>query len=244
MSTYFRNYPLVRYKFGDDEAPALFQNLSTYVDILDTIADDSNYYHKYTILSGDRPDTVSYKLYGTTDYYWTFFLMNKHIKESGWPISDRHLTENITKSYPHQVITVEDDIAATQFQIGTTVEGSSSGSTGVIVDRNLDLGQMIISSAQDFTDGEVIRAGADLSLQSYSRVYSHVSQPNSVHHYENTDGEYVDINPFDQTSASGFIPVTVIERYIAKNDSLKSINVLRPDAVERISNEYQKLLRS
>ena len=244
MSTYFRNFPLIRYKFGDDEAPVLFQNLTTYVDVLDTVADDANFYNKYQILSGDRPDVVSYKLYGTTNYYWTFFLLNKHIKESGWPISDRQLAENIAETYPHQVITVEDNIADTLFQIGATVEGNTSGSTGVIIDRNLDLGQMVISSVQDFANGEVIRTGTVLANQSFSRVYSHVSQQNSVHHYENTDGEYVDINPFDQTSTNGLIPITVIERYIAKNDELKSINVLRPQAVERISNEYQKLLRS
>ena len=83
MAKYFQNFPTVAYKFGDNEAPVLFNNLSAYVDIVDQIKDNVAFYNKYTIQAGDRPDTLSYKLYDTVDYYWTFFLMNDHLRISG-----------------------------------------------------------------------------------------------------------------------------------------------------------------
>jgi hypothetical protein len=87
MSTkYFKDIGVVNYRFGDNESSVLFNNLTQYIDVIDGLKDNISFYNKYTIVSGDRPDTLSYKLYGTTDYYWTFFLLNDHIRLSGWPV--------------------------------------------------------------------------------------------------------------------------------------------------------------
>jgi hypothetical protein len=220
--------------------------MTVYVDLLDKVGNDSSFYHKYDVLSGDRPDTVSHKLYGTTDYHWTFYLLNNHVRESGWPLSDFNTYSDIQKSYPHTTVTVEDDIAATQFVVGASVEGTTSGVTGIIVERNLDLGQIVINDGGNaaFVVGEILRVGTDLTLQDYATVYSQVVQYDSIHHYNDVNGDYIDINPFDQSSSDGYIPITYAERFTAKNDELKSITVLRPSAVEQITNEFQKLIKS
>ena len=71
--SYFNKFPVVDYNFGDNEPDILFNNISAYVDIIDQVKQEVAFYEKYTILDGDRPDTVSQKLYDTTDYHWTFF---------------------------------------------------------------------------------------------------------------------------------------------------------------------------
>ena len=74
--SFFRNFPVVNYRFGDEVNTNLFQNLSAYIDMIDQISDDVAFYEKYTIMDGERPDVLSYKLYGTIDFYWSFFLLN------------------------------------------------------------------------------------------------------------------------------------------------------------------------
>ena len=246
MPKYFRNFPLVNYSFGDNSDPVLFQNMSAYADLFDKIGNDAGFYEKYEVLSGDRPDIVSQKLYGTPDYYWTFYLLNNHVRESGWPLSDFTTYRDLQKSYPHTTVTVEDNIADTQFTVGATLEGTTSGVTGKIVERNLDLGQIVINDGGNaaFVVGEILRVGVDLARQDYTTVYSQVAQYDSIHHYEDTNGDYVDIDPFVQSSGDGYIPITYAERFTNKNNELKSITVLRPNMVEQISNEFHKLIRS
>jgi hypothetical protein len=142
----FRNFPLLNYKFGDETNTAIFQNLSAYIDLIDQVADDASFYTKYTIQDGDRPDVVSYKLYNTTEYYWTFYLLNENIRLQGWPLTTQQLYANSRKFYPNTVIKTEENVAA-KFQIGdTAVQGSIANPTakGRVVERNLDLGQIVI----------------------------------------------------------------------------------------------------
>lgn len=143
---FFRNFPLLNYRFGDELTTTLFQNLSVYIDLIDQIAEDGSFYTKYTILDGDRPDVVSQKLYGTTDYYWTFYLLNESIRLQGWPLTVQELFTQSREFYPNVTITTEEPIGS-KFQIGDlVVQGNilSPAAKGLILERNLDLGQIIV----------------------------------------------------------------------------------------------------
>ena len=80
---YFKNFGFAEYRFGNNTDIDLVQNITKYVDLIDQIRNNISFTEKYNILSGDRPDVVSHKLYGTMDYYWTFYLMNEHVRLSG-----------------------------------------------------------------------------------------------------------------------------------------------------------------
>ena len=103
MSNYFRNFPIVDYKFGDESSTTRFQHLGTYVDIIDQVKDYSVYYQSYNIRNGERPETLSYALYKNTDYYWTFYLLNDHLRTNGWPIRDADLFPKAKQYYPNTV---------------------------------------------------------------------------------------------------------------------------------------------
>lgn len=143
---FFRNFPLLDYQFGNETDTAIFQNISAYIDLIDQVANDASFYTYYTILDGDRPDTVSYKLYNTTDYYWTFYLLNENIRLQGWPLTVQEIISKSREFYPNIVITTETDIAS-RFKIGdTAVQGTITNPTakGEVIERNLDLGQLVI----------------------------------------------------------------------------------------------------
>jgi hypothetical protein len=240
MSRYFAPFPLLQYSFGTNEDPVLFQNISTYIDLVDQIKDDISYYQTMQIEEYERPDTLSYKLYGTTDYYWTFYLLNDGIREGGWPLSGADLQAKALIDYPNRVITTRDDISAT-FLPNETVIGLASGSTGKILKRYLDLGQIVINSPDNFGVNELIRTSTD-EITTVS-VYRETAQYNSVHHYENANGEWVDINPFTQ-NVSGLTPITYLDRMITRNDQLKTIKVLNKRVAPQIAAGFKKALLS
>lgn len=247
---YFKRFPLVGYNFGDNEAQTLFPNLTAYVDIIDQVKQEISFYEKYTILDGDRPDIVSQKLYGTPDYHWTFFAMNDQLRESGWPMPEHELRTMVKKRYPHRAVTTEGNIAPF-FLPGVNVVGKTSGTTGKIIERNLDLGQLIIASDKNeaglnnnFGTTEQIAAGDTVEQQAINVVTAigESDQYNSVVYYKNSSGDIVDIDPFNQVTTN-LTPVTIMEDYISFNEELKNITVIKPAQITNVANEYFKLLR-
>lgn len=237
---YFKNIPYVKYSFGDGEAPVLFDNISAYVDLLDQVKDSTTLYEKYHILDGDRPDIVSQKLYGRSDLHWTFYLMNDGIRESGWPLTNQKLRSNVMDRFPNRVIVTE-SVLAENFLPGATVTGRTSTTTGTILKRNLDLGQLVIETTGTFTAGELIdEDGTTNSITCKAGV----AQYNAVHHYEDADGNWVDINPYSQTSStSGLTPITIMEYNELFNESLKEIVVIKPSSIQAIVREFYSKMR-
>ena len=91
MSNFFENFPLVNYTFGDEGIRSIFQNISAYTDIFQALIDDDTQYETYQVTDIDRPDTLSYALYDTPEFYWTFYLLNPDLITRGWPISENEL---------------------------------------------------------------------------------------------------------------------------------------------------------
>ena len=264
---FFRNFPLVDYNFGDETFTTIFQNITAYISIIDSLQDDVSFYNTYFIDQGERPDTLSNKLYGSMDYYWTFYFLNTHIRESGWPLTEQELLKRVKSDYPNQVVTTSSNIAvaaggtnSTIFPTGGRIISTNNGNTvGTIVKKKLDMGQLVIRmdvppSSDDFLIDTVTNTGgvntikdtADLS--SVADVSSAVVQYNSIHHYENADGEYEFLTPnasggVSLTTGSGWIPVTIWDTYIRKNDALRTIKVLTPTVAAQVQVEFNKLLR-
>lgn len=149
MSTqYFKSFGKVRYNFGDEVSGSITTDITQYVDIVDHLKANTAFYQDFTIPSGERPDTLSFKLYGTTEYYWTFFLLNDDIRESGWPIANEDVALNAARSYPHRMITSSDDLATEpyDFKVGALIQGAESGTIGTIIKRNLSMGQLVVDT--------------------------------------------------------------------------------------------------
>lgn len=243
MATFFDLHPFIPYRFGSNEPATLWNNLSIYADLIDQIKDNVTVYEEYTIGEGERPDNVSVMLYNTPEYYWTFFLLNDDLRVSGWPVGRQEAYQLAQDLYPNWVLTTEDDLSAT-FPVGQTVTGNTSSSTGQIIERNLDLGQLVVKGDTAFQDGEVITYTDSQGAVQSVTLYSQAAQYNAIHNYEDTDGNHVDIDPFDiDTSTSGLIPVTYTDRFIRRNEELKLIKVLKRESVINIVGQYMDAIR-
>jgi hypothetical protein len=239
---YFKNFPLVEYLYGGETSLSLAQNLTVAVSLIDELKGNATFYNSFEIKDNERPDTLSYLLYGTTDYYWTFYFLNQDLRESGWPLTEKELLPLAKTSYPNFVFTTADDISTT-FLSGETITGNSSGAVGTIRQKKLDMGQIIVSvTSGTFLDTETVFAGTEENI---NKTLTNVTeQYNAVHHYENTDGEYQDINPYTFNSgASSFIPITNLNRMVLRNDELRTIDVFKPEVAAQVAAEFNNLLR-
>jgi len=220
---YFKLFPTVGYDFNRD---GIIQNV---VDIfrharpLQNFADEINTYRQFTIPDGARPDICSQKLYGTPDYYWTFFIMNDFLHDgmSTWPMSQQDLFQYINTEYNGVAIETRPNIVrntdggivdfrnslAGRFQVGETITGGTSLATGTLTKKDIYLNQLIV---QDVTgsflgDGlgnslEAIIGGTSTDSVASWKVYNYADAP---HHWfkagDTTESQVSNANFFSTT---------------------------------------------
>lgn len=247
MSNYFRNFRKVPYKFGDETSSTRFQKLSQYVDLLDQFADDAAAYTEVEIRDGDRPDTLAHRLYQRSDYDFTFFLINDQLRETGWPMTSNQLTTRAqTDLFQHYTakLDVEGADSAALFSsiypVGTSV--LVSGKEGTVVRKNLDVGEIVISSDNNLTGGTTLEYKTPVSgnaLTSGASLTNTVYEYEGTHHYENDSDEWLD-KYFDDLS--GATLKTNLDFLIDENDKSKRIRVLKKDLVGQLVGELKRLL--
>lgn len=237
---YFSNFPYVPYKFGTQESFTLHQNLTAYATLVDQVRDNNSFYQQYTILDGDRPDTLSQKLYGSTKHYWTFFLMNDKLRLNGWPLRNQEVYKLAQEERDNTVLTSREDLTGI-FKVGSTVSGVTSGASGTIIKRRLELGQLFVEGDQPFVAGENIQVTENSVINTVSIVGS-VIEYEAVWNYVNGDEEIVDINPYEEPGAE-FAAKSYYDRYVDENDRLKDIIVIKPDAIDSVYEQFQNAMR-
>lgn len=247
--SYFKNFPLVEYNFGDETNPDRFKNISIYAEVLDTIKGNVSFYELYNISDDMRPDQLSYTLYNTTAYAWTFFLMNDHIRERGWPMTNRELLSFAKKSYPYVTITTR-DLLTDKFRIGQPVVGSTSGTTGTIAHRHLNLGQVAVSSTGEFVPGEIVTSTTivDRPLKAINTVESITCASNgpeylAAKYYTDTSGDILDIDPTIDPPAFS-VEVTYYDDLVSKNNELRQIKILKQESINSVVRAFKQAVSS
>ena len=159
---YFKLFPKVGYDFNRDGVIQNVVDIFRHARPLQNFADEINTYRKYSIPDGQRPDICSQKLYGTPDYYWTFFLINDFLHDgmSSWPMSQQDLFSYIETEYNGVAIETRPNIVrntdtgvtdfrnslAGRFTVGETVTGGTSLSTGTLTKKDIYLNQLVIQN--------------------------------------------------------------------------------------------------
>lgn len=262
MSNYFENFPKNLYSFGDGENPVYFQRLSKYVDLIDQVKDDIGAYIEYEILEGDRPDTLSYRLYGKSEYEWTFFSMNERLRETGWPMRLQDVYNHAqTKAYTNytciidptpdsdQVVLWGDSSTASQMILSNIAPLYNVGQEvilgpnfGVVTGKNLAVGEITLRIDSAVGDPTVPLNQTTLSYRDgFSNALTLVDtkyEYEGIHHYIDSDGEEYDFFYETRTTA---VPVTNLEYMIAQNQDSRKIRVIKKQYIDKIVGEHKRL---
>lgn len=244
---YFKNFQKISYLYGNEPVPVITQNISRYVDIIDQVKDNISFLTFYDIKEGYRPDQVSIQLYDTPLHYWTFYMLNDNIRQQGWPLTNGEFQTYIKKIFPNTVLTTRENIS-TKFKVGQTVTGNTSGASGTILRRNLDLGQIIIEGKVSFsTAGETVTSTNSAGNIESLSIVSTSDEHKAANYYTDTSGGIVDLGVDDDGNllAPGAVKneITNEQAYYNVNESLRSIRVIRPNLINTIVNSYKKAIR-
>ena len=238
MANYFNFFPNEFYLFGNEPTPDVFRNISLYADVVDQIRDSVTLYEDIVIQDNERPDQTSFRLYGTPDFHWTFFLMNNKLREQGWPLSNAKAETYAKRKYPNKVITTRTSLTSLTgfFKTGDTITGRSSGVSATILHRNLDLGQIFTTG--EFQAGENIETSGTTSLVS---VLSVTQEHLAAHHYIDGDKVITDIDP---TSGPGGLltEVTFLDRVNEQNAALRQIKIIKPNKINEIVETFREAI--
>lgn len=247
---FFENYPVLQYMFGTNGAvlgKQSFQNLATYSDVVDQIKDQVTAFSYYNVLEGDRPDALSQKFYGRPDLHWTFWLMNDHIRESGWPLTRADLNELLDQQYNGVAVVTRTDffgslpegsnIPGPTLNVGDTLTGSVSGVAATVTELDVPNGQIFLSGSSLYTAGETATwRDADNVLRSLV-VQASTTKVNSIHHVEDANGDFIDYDPTVGPGALD-VEITVRDDYVARNEALREIKVIQPEYVEQVAAAF------
>ena len=244
---YFKNFQKLNYLYGNEPVPILTQNLSRYVDIIDQVKDDISFLTFYSIKEGYRPDQVSIEIYDTPLHYWTFYLLNDNIRQQGWPLVNLEFQTYIKKIFPNTVLTTRENIS-TKFKVGQTVTGNTSGVSGKVIRRNLDLGQVIIEGKVSFTtSGETVTSTNSSGVAESIAIVSASDEHKAANYYTDTSGGIVDLGVDDDGNllAPGALKneITNEQAYYNVNESLRLIKVIRPNLINTLVTSYKKAIR-
>lgn len=203
--SFFRQFPKIQYDFQDNGIDTRIIDIFRFVKADDRYLDDLSTYSFYQIQNGDRPDIVSNLLYGTPDYYWTFFVINEQLKTglSGWPMSTEQFEDYMTteydgiviETYPvivrdgDGIITDHRNSFAERFQLNETVTGILSGATGIVKAIDVQKSQLVLRDVDGvFQENELVRGNTTLDEVTSYRVWDYRDAP---HHYEDDDGNTI-----------------------------------------------------
>jgi len=240
---YFNDFPKVQYKFGNETDPTIFQDLSIYSDVVDQIKDSISVLNVHTIQEGFRPDQVSIQLYGTTLYYWTFYLLNDNIREQGWPLNRHELQEYTRKVFPNTVLTTRDSNLATKFKVGRTLSGGTSGASGSIIKRNLDLGQITVEGNVGFNEGgELLTSVNSSGVTETLAAVSSSKEYLAASHYIDGSSNIVDIDPAVGPGAL-LTEKTNEDVYFATNEGLRQIKIIKPTQITNVVTGFKRSIR-
>lgn len=229
--SFFRQFPTINYDLKKDGSVMRMVNIFRNVRPLQNYVDNPSLYNFYEIKNGERPDTVSQRLYGTPDFYWTFFVINEFLHDGYkvWPLSQEQLFDYIKEQYNGYAITTKPVIVRTgdgtisefrdslsgKFQLGETITGSISNAQGILTKKNIDMNQLVVQNMKNTNrytgDGAANNNNYELligsttndSVESYE-VFNYADAP---HHYYITDSdgidrEYTNMSFINQTIAT------------------------------------------
>ena len=82
----FKIFPIEKYWWGNEEADFKFRNFFIKAALLEYIRDNPDVLSNYALRGNERPDVMSYKLYGTSDLHWTIYLVNDIVDPRDWAL--------------------------------------------------------------------------------------------------------------------------------------------------------------
>ena len=151
--SFFRQFPTTTYDLQKTGALSAIVDLFRNVTSPQLKLDPTISYTTYRIRDGDRPDVVSEKIYGDSDYYWTFFIINDHLKSghASWPMSQGQMETYLTQEYDAysviQMADFTDSLPAHIVTLNSVTCGTTVSDASLLIDFSTSNPQNVVNSS-------------------------------------------------------------------------------------------------
>lgn len=225
---YFRSFPTVKYDTLGDGVSSVMTDFTPNFKVRNANLIKNISYMNYTIGDGERPDTTSNILYGTTAYHWTFFTINDHLRKgiSEWPLSQRDLDNYVSAKYGKY--------ACITFNPINQTEDENNLSYIPFTEKYIDSLYLAI----DTTDGVAYRKIIRYDTLSCQMI---IERDNPIFNFN--DNEVQDeFDPVDMTignfiKQNSYRVVSILFTYDA-DDNKTYVTGLNQDFIEEVNNAY------
>lgn len=260
--SFFRQFPKIQYDFQLNGIKTNVVDIFRHVKPIEEFVDNYTEYTFYNVENGERPDVVSELLYGTSQYYWTFFVVNDFLHDGyrAWPMSQEDLHEYIEEEYNGYAITSRADRGAAhsiagKFEIGETIVGNTSGASGKLYRKNLDMNQLIVrdmvnataylGEGDDNIDETIQGATSGDVVRSY-KVFKYKEAP--YYYYKTNDAKKrPQSNALHIPGAiadSELSYVSYQQHEIELNEERSQIKIIDPNYIGQFAKTFENLINA
>lgn len=102
MANYFNYFPSTFYSVDDSNKTALdvVTNIISRFAFESNIKENSNIFYPYEIKDSDTPETIAYKIYGSSERHWMVLLFNDIIDpQYDWPLTYPNFIKYVNEKY-------------------------------------------------------------------------------------------------------------------------------------------------
>ena len=98
---YFSEFPKIDYNItGVNGNVKEITDIWRRVKVRSKIADNVSLYDQYDVPEGDSPETIAFKVYGSTDYFWVICLLNNVVNRyHDWPLDEFNFQQFVKDIY-------------------------------------------------------------------------------------------------------------------------------------------------
>lgn len=102
MANYFNFFPVTFYSSGANNSTSLdiVTNITSRFAFEESLKENSSAFYPYDIKESDTPESIAYKIYGSSERHWIVLMFNDIIDpQYDWPLTYDQFTEYVDKKY-------------------------------------------------------------------------------------------------------------------------------------------------
>ena len=97
---YFNKFPLFVYDGRGDGELSVVTNLLTRIAVRARVRANTLLYDTYDVREGETPESIAFKLYGSTEYHWVVLLVNNITdRYHQWPLTTPQFLDFVNEKY-------------------------------------------------------------------------------------------------------------------------------------------------
>ena len=97
---YFSKFPKILYDLKQDGTSKVVTDIFRRIKVREKIKDNISLLDRYDVGEGETPETVAFKIYGDTNYFWIICLMNNIVNRYyDWPLPEFVFQQYVADKY-------------------------------------------------------------------------------------------------------------------------------------------------